>query len=642
MHTMPVPGIAKISHIKICNNFTIDQKQVSDSPFRIQIDDKGSKFRQLSLSILCSFIERITGLRQLDLVYERAQNENLHLDFFSRVVSVLDIKIDYDPSLLEQIPATGPVIVVSNHPFGTIEALATGSMLLRRRPDLRTLGNYMLARMPAIRNYLVAVDPFDTESSKSSNIAPIRSCLKWLSSGGVLLTYPSGTVSHLQLRKMEVSDPPWSPTIARIARKSLATVIPVFVDGRNSALFQILGLIHPFLRTVRIPREGLRRYGETVKIEIGGPILPKKYLVIEDDDKLVSYFRMRTYLLGTRKKDNEKNDGLTCNISLTSLKGSERIPHAITSALNSIDNKTLYAEILQLSSKALLYENEEFAIYCSRSKFIPNVIQEIGRLREETFRDAGEGTGNLIDLDKFDNHYSHLFMWNKLKCEIVGAYRIGKTDRILRTYGIEGLYTYTLFKYKLKTMRNIGPALEMGRSFVRKEYQKNYSSLLLLWKGIGQYVVNNPRYKVLLGPVSISDKYNTASRLLMTLFLRANNFEETLEKQVKPRNPISNKKIPGLDCGVRSFAIKSLDDLSDLLREIEPSANTLPVLLRHYLKLGGKLMGFSVDPTFGNCLDGLIYVDLTKSDPKLLERYLGKAGSVSFLFYHKCLGLAHK
>lgn len=572
-------------------------------------------------------LEKLLGFRKIDTRYKEIENNEEEIDFFSKVVSAFEIDVQFDRESLERIPRDGPVVVVSNHPFGAAEAVATASVLLSLRSDLKVLGNFLLNLMPGIRPYTIPVDPFERDAAISANIGPLRHSISWLKKGGLLLTYPAGTVSHLHLRKLEVTDPPWNSSIARIIRKSNATVVPVFIPGRNSFFFQALGLIHPLLRTIQIPREGTRFIGKTLDVKIGRPITPDKFANIGNDEELISYLRMRCYLLGNRNSEENKT---TPRISI-----SPNQEQDFETIIDPVEKTVLCSEIALLDVNQKLYENEEFSIYCAKAKFIPNILREIGRLREDTFREVGEGTGKSIDLDRFDEYYSHLFMWSKLNFEVVGAYRIGKIDRIVRAYGLRGLYTHTLFRYRPGTMRKIGPALEMGRSFIRKEYQKNYSSLLLLWKGIGRYVVQNPRYKVLLGPVSISSRYNTVSRHLITLFLKANNFNDELKKYIKPRNPLQSSKLIGIDPKVKSFPVEDLDDISDLLKEVECTEHSLPVLLKQYLRMGGKLMGFNVDPAFGDCLDGLIYVDLTKSDPKLLERYLGKEGAVSFLEYHK-------
>ena len=289
-------------------------------------------------------------------------------------------------------------------------------------------------------------------------------------------------------------------------------------------------------------------------------------------------------------------------------------------------------EVARLPACSLLATSGELSAYLASAQEIPAVLGEIGRLRELTFRVAGEGTGKSIDVDIFDSHYLHLFIWNQSQREIAGAYRLAGTDTVRGKFGIQGLYTGTLFKYGDEFLDCMGPALELGRSFVRIEYQKGFAPLLLLWKGIGKFVAQNPQYKVLFGPVSISNQYQSTSRRLMVSFLERYVSLKEWAGLVSSRNPFRSR-----DTQRRELpeAALDLDDLSAAVSDLEPGQPGLPVLLRQYLRLGGKLLGFNVDPQFANALDGLIVVDLTKTEPKLLERYLGKHEAAQFLALHR-------
>ena len=288
----------------------------------------------------------------------------------------------------------------------------------------------------------------------------------------------------------------------------------------------------------------------------------------------------------------------------------------------------LAREIERLPGDRKLLENGPFDAYLASAREIPVVLFEIGRLREEAFRAVGEGTSRAVDLDAFDAHYFHLFLWDREKRAVAGAYRLGLVDAILATRGADGLYTSTLFTYRPELLAHLSPALELGRSFVRLEYQKTYSALLLLWKGIGEFLARNPRYRRLLGAVSISADYDERSRRLMVDVLRRHYRLLPWSSQVRPRRP------PRLG-GLESATDPDLDELDRRVTEIEDGARGVPVLLRQYLKLGGKVLGFNVDPSFANALDGLMVVDLVATDPRLLERYLGRTGAVAYLAFHE-------
>jgi len=300
----------------------------------------------------------------------------------------------------------------------------------------------------------------------------------------------------------------------------------------------------------------------------------------------------------------------------------------------------LKAEIEGLPAHQRLVNNGCFHVYWARAGQTPSVLQEIGRLRELTFRAVGEGSGRSADIDAFDSYYLHMFVWDADADMIVGAYRLGLVDEILATYGKRGLYTHSLFKYGTRMMATLNPAIELGRSFVRAEYQRSFAPMMLLWCGIGRFVERSPQYAVLFGPVSISNSYSSVSRRLIVKFLSTHTTETHLINHVKPRRPFRDH--PGrFASDEEALCPGTLDELSRMIAEIEPDHKGVPVLLRQYLRLGGRLLGFSVDPAFGNVLDGLIMVDIRQIEPALLTRYMGRSGTMAFRAYHALDSAGH-
>jgi putative hemolysin len=293
-------------------------------------------------------------------------------------------------------------------------------------------------------------------------------------------------------------------------------------------------------------------------------------------------------------------------------------------------------EIEQLPAEQCLAKNGAQSVWQATAQQIPLVIEEIGRLRELSFRAANEGTGKPQDLDRFDAYYQHLFIWNAKAAEIVGAYRVGATDRILERHGRRGLYSSTLFDSRMEFFRRLGPALELGRSFVRPEYQRSYSPLLLLWKGIGGFIARHPRYRMLFGPVSISRDYSDLSRRLIATTLLAHSQAKDLALMVKPRHPANLRPVRVHGCGSAQNQACILDfkEMCSVIADIEFKQRDVPVLLRHYLNLGGQILAFNIDRNFGRVMDGLIVVDLTQTDPKTLQRFMGTVAATAFLAYH--------
>jgi putative hemolysin len=301
--------------------------------------------------------------------------------------------------------------------------------------------------------------------------------------------------------------------------------------------------------------------------------------------------------------------------------------------IDEIPGATLKAEIDGLSPDHRLVDRDRFQVYCARASEIPRTLQEIGRLRELTFRAAGEGTGRSSDLDLFDVSYLHLFVWDAHAAAIAGAYRLGLVDEILARHGKRGLYTSSLFKYRTGLLEALSPAIELGRSFVRPEYQRSFAPLLLLWSGIGRFVERSPWYAVLFGAVSISGRYAPASRRLIVEYLSAFRADPRLASQVRPRQPFRDQaRIAAADAEIP--APRSIEELSRRLAHIEDDHKGVPVLLRKYMQLGGRVLGFNLDPDFADTLDGLIMVDLRQVEAAVLGRYMGHRGAAAFRAHH--------
>lgn len=298
------------------------------------------------------------------------------------------------------------------------------------------------------------------------------------------------------------------------------------------------------------------------------------------------------------------------------------------------DSAAVVMELGQLPAEAKLLSLSNLDVYHARAGQIPKTLYEIGRLREVAFRAVGEGTGRSLDIDRFDEYYVHLFVFNRERGQVVGAYRLGLTDEILPKFGLRGMYSSRLFKYQPRLLEQINPAIELGRSFVRPEYQRAHTSLMLLWKGIGRFISRHPRYARLIGPVSMSNEYQSMSKQLLIEFLRSNEFTTDLDRLLKPRNPPRFRPSGDWDPRQMSTVVSSIKDVDDLVREVEADRRSLPVLLRQYLKFNAKLLGFNVDPAFGFVVDGLMLVDLTQVDHRMLAYHLGEEGCERFLAFH--------
>lgn len=578
-------------------------------------------------SIIGGAVEKALAIDRINQLYYAVATLDDDRHFLDRVLDVMNIETKVSESDLQRIPKNGSLVVVANHPFGGIEGIILGALLRSVRPDVKLMANFLLKAIPDLHDSLIFVDPFDRDESAKINLKPIKESIRWLKEGGVLGVFPAGEVSHIDLRRGGIRDPEWSPTIARLIRLTESPALPVFFRGSNSLIFQILGMVHPRLRTGMLPRELLNKRNKTIEVRIGNLIPFKRLSEFDDDKAMMDYLRMRTYHL-RRRKEEPKPIFRKAIFPIRMVK-----PEQVEVA-PPVDSALLKTDIAKLPPSQLLVESGDFQVFFAEAEQIPNILREIGRLRELTFRGVGEGTGQAIDLDRFDDYYIHVFVWNKSKSEIVGAYRLGKSDEIVRRLGIKGLYTSTLFRYRKQLLQKIGPALEMGRSFVRPEYQKNFSPLMLLWKGIALYIADHPQYKILFGPVSVNNDYQSSSRQLLISFLKMNNFEPELAKLVKARKPPLTNPFHAWQLRRQQAVVNDLDEIDALISDLETDLKGVPILLRQYLRLGGRLLGFNIDPSFGYCLDGLILVDLTETDQSLLVKYMGREKAQRFLAFH--------
>ena len=546
------------------------------------------------------------------------------------LLAEMRVELRVDAADLGRIPACGPVVVVANHPLGMLDGAVLAVLLTRVRADVKVMTNYLLRDVPELAQHCIFVDPFQGDRNRNvhsvdTNRRALREALAWLKGGGMLAIFPAGEVSHWQLPQGEIADPAWNDTAARLIRRTKAAALPVYFCGRNSVGFHLFGRIHPRLRTAFLLQEFLQQKGRTVEVRVGSEIAGNSLAGIADDREAIEYLRWRTYLLARRSRPEKSWPAAVQS------KIAPRVQEPIAAAEPA---ELLSSELYGLLADRCLVETRDLAVYLVKADETPRTLQELGRLREVTFRLAGEGTGKRRDLDRFDLYYWHVLLWHKTKQELVGAYRAGNSSEILAERGVAGLYTSTLFRYDEKIFQKIGPALELGRSFVRPEYQRQYAPLLLLWKGIARLLATHTETPVVFGAVSISNDYTKASREMIYRFFEARMQEDELAGLIEPRHPFRPAGLRPWDCRAMCHALRDLEELSEPITDVEADGKGLPILLRQYAKIGGRLLGFNVDQKFSNVLDGLVLVDLRKTTPAVLERYMGREAAVRFRQRH--------
>ncbi|MCG9784326.1 lysophospholipid acyltransferase family protein [Vibrio brasiliensis] len=578
-----------------------------DSPFRLP--------RKTPFGIGESVVEWATGLSTLDSLYQQDALPEDSFEFMQEALARIGTQYQIDHGSLDNVPTEGSVLIVANHPFGGIEGIILASLISQVRKDVKVLANELLKRIPELDELFIGVDVFGGEKARQTNRRAIKEANHHLKQGGVLIIFPAGEVSSWQASENKITDNTWSKSVAKFVKHAEATTVPLFIKGMNSKLFYQAGRIHPLLRTALLGRELLNKSGETISVSVGNPIPYSEIKDFDNEEDITQYFRLNTYLMGSM--DNEQSANLE-----------ENYAEPIIAPL-AVD--TLEGELSNLAQYKLL-EQGDFEVYCAPTPAMPGMMREIGRVREESFREVGEGSGQSCDIDRFDQHYYQLFVWNRTNRDLVGAYRLGLVDQLIAQGGIDALYSTSLFNYDQAFVESLGQSIELGRSVVAKQYQRNMHSLLLLWKGIARFVDSNPKYTHLFGPVSISNDYSPVARQLIASVMSVHYYDNDKAKLVTPTTPLesSGKEFWRPDM---LSSLSKLPLLSKVLSRLEQGMG-LPVLLRQYLGMNGKLVCFNVDPAFNYALDGLIVVDLTTVPARTLGKYMGKEQAQAYLDKH--------
>ena len=572
--------------------------------------EKASKIDKLHMPGLASLMMEIMKINEVNEVFKKAE----HLQgeaFIDKILQIIGITIEFDESELNNLPKKGAFLAIANHPYGGIEGLILLKILCIVRPDSKLMANFLLKKIPNLSDYFIGVNPFETVEN-SSSISGIKSTIIQLNSGIPIGIFPAGEVSTYKTKMQKITDRSWHPVVGKLIKRANVPVVPIYFHGNNGLLFNLLSLIHPSLRTAKLPSELFNKQGHIIKLRIGKPVKPSELPFYDSPIKLLDYLRAKTYALGAGL-DNEKKIFNPRTIFKIRKKSQEIIA--------PISVEDLDREIANLT-EFLVCSEKNYEVYICSSTAIPFILKEIGRLREVTFREIGEGTNKRTDLDEYDINYNHLFIWDKESKMIIGAYRIGKGAEIFYSMGKRGFYLSELFKIKKQFYPILMKSLELGRSWIRKEYQQKPLPLFLLWKGIVQFLSKNSEYRYLIGPVSISNWFTKLSKSLIVEFIRNNNFDHELSQFVKPRK---NFKVDfsKIDKDLLTEGSKTLKDLDSLISDIEITNMRIPVLLKQYLAQNAKIISCNIDPKFSDSLDGFLVLDIETIPNEILKK-LGK------------------
>ncbi len=516
-------------------------------------------------------------------------------EFADHLLENMNITIDVSPEQLESIPKEGGFIMVSNHPFGGIEGVMLLSAIAKVRPDFKLMANFILSHIPNLKECFFSVNPFEKNPEWKSSVGGIKGAIQHVADGNGLGVFPAGEVSRYHGHDYP-EDLPWSNSIARIIKNAKVPVIPVFWAGRNSKLFYAVDKIHPMLGTARLTKELINKHDTCFNLQIGKPILPAEIAQYEDPTNLAAYLRSRSYALEANvpAKTVEKKEVNQAEIDAPT------------------DLSLILAELEAIREKSFLYSTANFDCYLADYEDIPNLMHEIARLREETFRAIGEGTGKSLDQDEFDTHFKQLILWDTVHQKIAGCYRLGIGSEIIPKYGIKGFYVSTLVNIDESFSDKLSHTIELGRSFVTLDYQKEVLPMMLLLRGLSDVVVRYPEINHFIGPVSISAWYPKFYLSLIARFVSEKHaIEDELKDMVTPKTPFEPDFLKVDPDVLLQNYMTGVEKFDKFLLRLSNGEYRLPTLYKKYLKLNAKFLCFNVDPDFNDTLDSLLFLTFT-------------------------------
>ena len=552
---------------------------------------------------------RLLRINVLNDIYEKHKHLE-GVEFLDGLLDAFSIKFEIPEEDLKRLPKNGPYITVSNHPLGGIDGILLLKLLIGQRSDFKIIANFLLHRINPLKPYVMPVNPFEDHKEAKSSIAGFKQALQHLKDGHPLGIFPAGEVSTYKDNTL-IIDKPWEEAALKLIKKAEVPVVPIYFHAKNSRLFYYLSRLSSTLRTAKLPSELLTQKNRVIRVRIGHPIAVKTQQQYNNIPSFSEFLRKKTYMLANTFE--KKNILKTIPKSLKT----SRPPQAV---LGSVNKELLTAEIdrLRKSNRSLL-QSKNYEVFLAPATEMSDLLTEIGRLREITFRAIGEGTNNPIDLDRFDRYYHHLFLWdNNANC-IAGAYRMGLGGLIYPEHGIDGFYLQDLFRFEPELHKMMSQSIEMGRAFITASYQQKPMPLFLLWKGIVHTTLRFPDHKYLIGGVSISNQFSEFSKSLMIEFMKSHYWDPYVAQYVHPKKEY---KVSIKDADKEFVFDESSADLNKfdkLIDEVEPGSLRLPVLIKKYIKQNAKVVAFNVDPLFNNAVDGLMYIkiaDLPESTVK--------------------------
>jgi len=560
---------------------------------------------------VASAIMNLTKINEVNNLYNKLINTQ-GVQFFDEFIREQELSYIVFEEDLAKVPKTGPFIIVSNHPLGALDGILMCKILLRVRPDFKVMGNFLLSKIKPMEPFVISVNPFEGRKDAYNSSSGMRETFKHLQEGGCIGIFPAGEVSNKNNEYGEVLDRPWGKTALKIIKKARVPVVPMYFHATNSKMFYNVSKLHPDLQTLMLPTEMMRKRDKPIRIRIGKPISVKQMEEEETLEELGDYLYNKVYML---KSYYERRKSITEKLKLPNMVLKNPLQKQNNIVQNIIDETPVEdivneIEKLKVAENKKLFSHGDYDVFFTKSEEIPSIMREIGRQRELTFRAIGEGTNLPFDLDEYDNHYHHLFLWDNAGKKLVGAYRMALGSEVMKKFGIDGFYTSSLFEYDPELQPFFRKVIEMGRAYISIEYQQKPFPLFLLWRGIVHVCLRNPEHKFLMGGVSISNKFSEFSKSLMIEFMRSHYYDSAVAQYIHPKNEfkvVMKERDKALFFEDMDADLNKLDKIID---DLEPELR-LPVLIKKYIKQNAKMIAFNVDPNFNDAIDGLMYIRIS-------------------------------
>lgn len=534
-------------------------------------------------------------------------------EFSKKVLRQVGVRYQLDPNQFDYIPKEGAFITISNHHIGSIDGLMLSAIVGTMRPDYKLLTNFILTMLPSLKDSFFPVNPFSSGVSKRSSLQGLKMSMEHLAAGGALGLFPAGEVATYQPSSKKtakgkhiIEDTVWPTSMIKLIKDAGVPVVPIYFECYNSKFFYFLGRIHPILRTAWLVRELFNKRGQRIPVRIGRPITPDELNEYDNLEQLGGYLRSRVYAMESEFVNSNK---------VNAAAPENMLPLAIPR-----DKKAVLKEMAKLRENGnMLFQLSDYQCYLASTQDIPITLIEIGRRREEAFRATGEGTNNDIDTDEYDNYYKHLVLWDFRNKRIAGAYRIGIGSEIFENHGgIKGFYSSSLFNYSEQFAEEyLKNAIELGRSFVALDYQKEALPLMLLLKGLVLMLMRYPDAKYLFGPVSISNSYPKFYQSLMVHYISEKYSADIPDGMATPTTPFTPENLHIIPQDLLRRKMDSLEKFDKFIMRLSDGKYRMPTLVKKYFKINVRIICFNVDPLFNYSLDGLILLKLSdypKSD----------------------------